>query len=224
MYMGLKMPQTPRAKKVIEYAVEESRTLNHEYVGTEHLLLGLLRESEAVASLVLKHRGLTTEQVREAIVHLHAGRVGPAPVSAPRREIEDLPAELKAAVAPLDAEIRSFKGAKEEAVGNQEFYKAVCLRDEERKLRRKRQSQVREWFVNRRTEPLWLSANEGAALRLAQSISEQRSWNLLPNLADALEQAGCNDADLLGHCREPGAHSSQCWVVDLLLAHAGDDR
>ena len=40
-----KLPQTPRAKKVIEYAIEEARNLNHNYVGTEHLLLGLLRES-----------------------------------------------------------------------------------------------------------------------------------------------------------------------------------
>src|SRR5439155_21865849 len=43
------MPQTPRAKKVIEYSIEESHKLHHNYVGTEHLLLGLLREEEAVA-------------------------------------------------------------------------------------------------------------------------------------------------------------------------------
>src|SRR5262249_47351410 len=45
-----KLPQTPRAKKVIEYAMEEARNLNHNYVGTEHLLLGLLREQEGVAA------------------------------------------------------------------------------------------------------------------------------------------------------------------------------
>src|SRR5262249_57615040 len=45
-----KLPQTPRAKKVIEYAIEEARNLNHNYVGTEHLLLGLLREQEGVAA------------------------------------------------------------------------------------------------------------------------------------------------------------------------------
>ena len=48
-----KLPQTPRAKKVIEYAIEEARNLNHNYVGTEHLLLGLLREQEGVAAQVL---------------------------------------------------------------------------------------------------------------------------------------------------------------------------
>src|SRR5437016_45508 len=48
-----KLPQTPRAKKVIEYALEESRKLNHNYVGTEHLLLGLLREEAGMAAQVL---------------------------------------------------------------------------------------------------------------------------------------------------------------------------
>ena len=52
-----KLPQTPRAKKVIEYAMEEARNLNHNYVGTEHLLLGLLREQEGVAAQVLMNLG-----------------------------------------------------------------------------------------------------------------------------------------------------------------------
>ena len=47
-----KLPQTPRAKRVIEYAIEEARNLNHNYVGTEHLLLGLLRERDGVAAAV----------------------------------------------------------------------------------------------------------------------------------------------------------------------------
>jgi hypothetical protein len=52
-----KLPQTPRAKKVIEYAIEEARNLNHNYVGTEHLLLGLLREHDGVAAQVLMNLG-----------------------------------------------------------------------------------------------------------------------------------------------------------------------
>ena len=47
-----KLPQTPRAKKVIEYSMEEARNLGHNYVGTEHILLGLLREQEGVAAQV----------------------------------------------------------------------------------------------------------------------------------------------------------------------------
>src|SRR5215813_4656181 len=65
-----KLPQTPRAKKVIEYSIDEARTLNHNYVGTEHLLLGLLREQEGVAAQVLMNLGLKLEDVREEVLNL----------------------------------------------------------------------------------------------------------------------------------------------------------
>src|SRR3984957_5863853 len=53
-----KLPQTPRAKKIIECSIEEARSLNHNYVGTEHILLGLLREGEGIAAYVLTNLGL----------------------------------------------------------------------------------------------------------------------------------------------------------------------
>ncbi|TVQ59548.1 MAG: NDP-hexose 4-ketoreductase, partial [Phycisphaerales bacterium] len=65
-----KLPQTPRAKKVIEFAIEEARNLNHNYVGTEHLLLGLLREHDGVAAQVLMNLGLKLEEVREEVLNL----------------------------------------------------------------------------------------------------------------------------------------------------------
>ncbi len=65
-----KLPQTPRAKKVIEYSMEEARHLNHNYVGTEHILLGLLREQEGVAAQVLMNLGLKLEEVREEVLNL----------------------------------------------------------------------------------------------------------------------------------------------------------
>ena len=65
-----KLPQTPRAKKVIEYSMEEARNLNHNYVGTEHLLLGLIREQEGVAAQVLMNLGLKLEDVREEVLNL----------------------------------------------------------------------------------------------------------------------------------------------------------
>ncbi|MSQ91196.1 MAG: ATP-dependent Clp protease ATP-binding subunit [Phycisphaerales bacterium] len=65
-----KLPQTPRAKKVLEYAIEEARNLNHNYVGTEHLLLGLLREQDGVAAQVLVNLGLKLEEVREEVLNL----------------------------------------------------------------------------------------------------------------------------------------------------------
>jgi ATP-dependent Clp protease ATP-binding subunit ClpC len=62
-----KLPQTPQSKKVLEHAIEEARNLNHNYVGTEHLLLGLLRQQEGVAAQVLMILGLKLEDVREEV-------------------------------------------------------------------------------------------------------------------------------------------------------------
>ena len=65
-----RLPQTPRAKKVIEYSMEEARSLNHNYVGTEHILLGLLREQEGVAAQVLMNLGLKLDDVRKEVLNL----------------------------------------------------------------------------------------------------------------------------------------------------------
>jgi ATP-dependent Clp protease ATP-binding subunit ClpC len=65
-----KVPETPRAKKVIEYAMEEARNLNHHYIGTEHILLGLLREQEGIATMALLHLGLKLEEVRKEVLNL----------------------------------------------------------------------------------------------------------------------------------------------------------
>jgi hypothetical protein len=54
-------------------------------------------------------------------------------------------------------------------------------------------------------------------LKIAQVIYDDRAFDRLPLLADALEDAGCTDADILSHCRTPGDHVRGCWVVDLLL-------
>ena len=56
-----KILQTQNAIKVIEYAIEEARNLNHDYIGTEHILLGLLRVSEGIASQVLTNLGVSIE-------------------------------------------------------------------------------------------------------------------------------------------------------------------
>jgi hypothetical protein len=66
-------------------------------------------------------------------------------------------------------------------------------------------------------DPAWLTWTDGLVLRLARSIYDDRAFDCLPILADALEDAGCENADLLAHCRQPGEHVRGCWVVDLLL-------
>jgi hypothetical protein len=80
---------------------------------------------------------------------------------------------------------------------------------------------IRELFGNpfrpASVAPRCLSWNDGTVPRIAQSIYAERAFERMPVLADALEDAGCDDADILAHCREPGPHVRGCWVVDLLL-------
>lgn len=64
------LPFTPRVKKVLEYAMEEARALGHNYIGTEHLLLGLLKEQEGVAAQVLLNMGVKPAEVREEVIGL----------------------------------------------------------------------------------------------------------------------------------------------------------
>jgi hypothetical protein len=63
----------------------------------------------------------------------------------------------------------------------------------------------------------WLAWNDGTVVKLAQGIYEERAFDRLPVLADALEDVGCSDLDILGHCRSGGEHVRGCWVIDLLL-------
>jgi hypothetical protein len=63
----------------------------------------------------------------------------------------------------------------------------------------------------------WQAWNNGTVVKLAQAIYDERAFANLPVLADALEEAGCQDADVLAHCRQPGEHVRGCWVVDVIL-------
>jgi hypothetical protein len=63
-------------------------------------------------------------------------------------------------------------------------------------------------------DPLWLSS---AVRNLARGIYEERAFDQLLILADALEEAGCPNEDLLSHCRQPGEHIRGCWALDVVL-------
>jgi hypothetical protein len=66
--------------------------------------------------------------------------------------------------------------------------------------------------------PSLLTWDDGAVLKLAQAIYEGRTFERMPELADALERAGCREPEVLAHCRQQGqAHVKGCWVLDLLL-------
>src|ERR671926_93313 len=78
------IPFTPRAKKVLELALREALSLGHNYIGTEHILLGLVRENEGVAARILLDFDADAEKIRNEIIRMLSGRA--------RREVEELEA------------------------------------------------------------------------------------------------------------------------------------
>jgi hypothetical protein len=63
----------------------------------------------------------------------------------------------------------------------------------------------------------WLAWNDGAVFKIGRLIYDDRAFDRLPLLADVLEEAGCDNQEILDHCRSTGEHVRGCWVVDLLL-------
>jgi hypothetical protein len=63
----------------------------------------------------------------------------------------------------------------------------------------------------------WLAWHDRLIVSMAQQMYDSRDFSDMPILADALEEAGCSDQDILGHCRGPGPHARGCWVVDAIL-------
>ncbi len=98
-----KLPQTPRSKKVIEYAIEEARALNHNYVGTEHILLGLLRETEGIAAQVLMSLGLKLEDVRQEVLNLLGAGVDTEPAGLGMKLGPTVSAKAKSKTPALDS-------------------------------------------------------------------------------------------------------------------------
>jgi ATP-dependent Clp protease ATP-binding subunit ClpC len=145
------LPLTPRAKKVMEYAVEEARGLRHNDPGTEHILLGSLREQEGVAAQVLTNLGLTLDAVRAEILNL-LGRSTDEPVVVPTgasaRESPAgpaLPPEVRELVDDLTRSIETTAGEKEQAVAECDPDRAGALRERQANLIRTRDAVLREW-------------------------------------------------------------------------------
>ena len=95
MLLG-EIPFTPRAKKVLEFSVEESQMLGTEHIGTEHILLGLIREEEGMAGRILENLGLKLDTVRDAVLNF----IGDAEPSDLTEDIADIPQEINLNAAP----------------------------------------------------------------------------------------------------------------------------
>jgi hypothetical protein len=130
------IPFTPRAKKVLELSLRESMQLGHTYIGTEHILLGLVREGDGVAAQVLVRLGADLNRVRQQVIQLLAGRAAAEP--GPGVDVRPEMAEQRAGIGPdtrdLDEQIEAARAGKQAAIDAQDFEQAVLLRHRETQL------------------------------------------------------------------------------------------
>jgi ATP-dependent Clp protease ATP-binding subunit ClpC len=155
------IPFTPRAKKVLELSLREAQALGHNYIGTEHILLGLIREGSGVAAQVLVKLGADLNRTRQQVVQLLPGRAGenligegsPLPGDAPTR-VDSLDRRLAAIerwvglrpdLNDLDQEIARVRREKEAAIDSQDYEVSAALYDQEMQLVEARTGQQREW-------------------------------------------------------------------------------
>jgi len=155
------IPFTPRAKKVLELSLREAQQLGHNYIGTEHILLGLIREGSGVAAQVLVKLGADLNRTRQQVVQLLHGHHGedvtgeslPLPEDALTR-VDSLDRRLAALerwvglrpdLDDLDQEIARVRREKEAAIDRQDFEAAAPLRDQEKQLLTARADREKDW-------------------------------------------------------------------------------
>jgi hypothetical protein len=153
------IPFTPRAKKVLELALREGLSLGHNYIGTEHVLLGIARANEGVAARILLDFGVDAERIRNEVIRLLSGPSLGEPGH--RTKIET---RAEAANPELAAEIQRVRREKEAALEAQEFETAAGLREKERFLRRQLLGLEPEWALGaRRADVLRLGSSRKSA-------------------------------------------------------------
>jgi ATP-dependent Clp protease ATP-binding subunit ClpA len=159
------IPFTPRAKKVLELSLRESLQLGHNYIGTEHILLGLIREGDGVAAQVLVRLGADLNRVRHQVIQLIAGR--PPREGAPGPEVQarlDV-VEIRLAVlehrvgtgpdtSDLDEQIAQVRREKESAVDAQDYEQAAALRNREKDLLAAKAALQEQWVAGHPALPL----------------------------------------------------------------------
>jgi ATP-dependent Clp protease ATP-binding subunit ClpA len=160
------IPLTPRAKKVLELSLREAMRLGHNYIGTEHILLGLARENEGVAARILLDFGADAEKVRGAVVGALSGDAPPAFTA-------DSPPVAPEAV----AEIERLQHERQQAMQAQEFEKASRLMARERRLVAAAKQLMRAWNDEPEPAPTHRVREPNSALqRRARSERRRRAW------------------------------------------------
>jgi ATP-dependent Clp protease ATP-binding subunit ClpA len=132
------IPFTPRAKKVLELSLRESQQLGHNHIGTEHILLGLVREGEGVAAQVLVKLGADLPRVRQVVIQLLSGYAGGPEEALGTRLVPD---ELR----EVEEQLAQVREQKEAAIDAEDFDRAAALRDAEEELLAGLAEREREW-------------------------------------------------------------------------------
>jgi ATP-dependent Clp protease ATP-binding subunit ClpC len=172
------IPFTPRAKRVLELSKRESDQLGHRYIGTEHILLGLVREGEGVAAQVLVKLGADLSRVRQQVIQLLHGNAAegaagegtwPRARGARTGAAEEILARIDSAdrrlavierwvgmgpdLRDLDREIARACRDKESAINSQDFEAAAALRDKEKRLLDEKARKDKEWRAGTESRP-----------------------------------------------------------------------
>jgi len=156
------IPFTPRAKKVLELSLRESKQLGHNYIGTEHILLGLIREGDGVAAQVLVKLGADQNRVRQQIIQLLHGRAaeGPGPGAEAGLEVVEqrlTAVEQRVGTGPdtsdLDEQIEVARTEKEAAIDAQDFEQAAAKRDREKQLLAVKAAWQEQWAAEHPARP-----------------------------------------------------------------------
>jgi ATP-dependent Clp protease ATP-binding subunit ClpA len=136
------IPFTPRAKKVLELSLREAKQLGHNYIGTEHILLGLIREGEGVAAHVLVKLGADLSRARGQVIGLLSGDAGTEEAAARTRLVRmTVPDDLLEA----QEQFAQVRREKEAAIDAEDFDRAAALRDKEQQLLRMLVERELEW-------------------------------------------------------------------------------
>jgi ATP-dependent Clp protease ATP-binding subunit ClpA len=140
------IPFTPRAKKVLELSLREAKQLRHNYIGTEHILLGLVREGEGVAAQVLIRLGGDLSRVRQQVIQLLSGYVGgkeAAEQAGARTRLVRMtvPDDIREA----EEQLAQVRRQKEAAIDAEDFDQAAELREQEQQLLRRLVERELEW-------------------------------------------------------------------------------
>jgi ATP-dependent Clp protease ATP-binding subunit ClpC len=113
---GVHIPFTPRAKKVLELSLREALQLGHNYIGTEHILLGLIREGEGVAAQVLTKLGANLQNVRQQVIQLLSGYTG-SEVIDPERDVARRVEQALQRLDAVEGTVRAIRAEFEELRG-----------------------------------------------------------------------------------------------------------